>query len=349
MSAGSIIAANLRWHKLEGALSGEALIGTVNLKGFFREGPQNRYRKAKVFGMRRKEAEAIERELSPPFTVVRPTKLELPLVFNSPHSGRLYPSTFLAASKLDPLTLRASEDAYVDELFNFAPALGAPLLHAHFPRAYLDVNREPYELDPVLFRDGLPHYANTQSVRVVGGLGTIARIVSETEEIYREPLLVETALERIHRLYVPYHETLCQLLTEAKREFGYAVLIDCHSMPSNSRTDKRLSRTDFVLGDRFGTSCSPELTQAAAHALEGLGCSVSLNKPYAGGYITEHYGRPHKAQHVLQIEINRALYMDEGTFQRSARFAHVRRTLETMIRHVIPAIPGLIVPRAAAE
>ncbi|HML93615.1 N-formylglutamate amidohydrolase [Methyloceanibacter sp.] len=299
--------------------------------------------------MSRNEAEAIERELSPPFSVVRPPKLKVPLVFNSPHSGRVYPRAFLASSKLDPLTLRRSEDAYVDELFNFATALGTPLLHAHFPRAYLDVNREPYELDPVLFRDGLPHYANTQSVRVVGGLGTIARIVSETEEIYREPLSVEAALERIHRLYVPYHEALVALLVEAKREFGLAVLIDCHSMPSSTRTDRRTTRPDFVLGDRFGTSCSSELTRLAAHALESLGYGVALNKPYAGGYITEHYGRPHKAQHVLQIEINRALYMDESTFEKSPRFEEIRETLESVIRALIPGIPDLTVPRAAAE
>ena len=299
--------------------------------------------------MSRKEAEAIERELSPPYTVARPKKLGLPLVFNSPHSGRVYPRSFLASSKLDPLTLRRSEDAYVDELFSFAAALGAPLLHAHFPRAYLDVNREPYELDPTLFRDGLPHYANTQSVRVVGGLGTIARIVSESEEIYREPLAVAAALERIHRLYVPYHETLSALLFEAKREFGFAVLIDCHSMPSSPQTDKRSSRADFVLGDRFGTSCSSELTRIAARSLDSLGFCVALNKPYAGGYITEHYGRPHKAQHVLQIEINRALYMDEATFERTARFEELRDKLQTLIRGLLPGFPGLVVPRAAAE
>ena len=299
--------------------------------------------------MSRKEAETIERELSPPFTVMRPQKLAVPVVFNSPHSGRIYPTTFLAASKLDPLTLRRSEDAYVDELFSFAASLGAPLLHAHFPRAYLDVNREPYELDPVLFRDGLPHYANTQSVRVVGGLGTIARIVSESQDIYREPLTVETALERINRLYVPYHETLGALLVEAKRAFGFAILIDCHSMPSTPRTEKRPFRTDFVLGDRFGTSCSSELTSLAVKALETSGFDVTLNKPYAGGYITEHYGRPHKAQHVLQIEINRALYMDEKTFERTEHFDHLRESLDAVIRGMIPSIPDLSVPRAAAE
>src|SRR5688572_5809566 len=205
------------------------------------------------------EAEAIERELAPPFTVVRPTPFRVPLIFNSPHSGRVYPSAFLAASRLDSLTLRRSEDAYVEELFASVAEIGAPLLHAHFPRAYLDVNREPYELDPALFRDGLPHYANTQSVRVVGGLGTIARIVSESDEIYREPMLVGAALERINRLYTPYHETLSSLLAEAHRAFGCAVLIDCHSMPSSPMTEQGGIRPDFVLGDRFGTSCNAEM------------------------------------------------------------------------------------------
>jgi N-formylglutamate amidohydrolase len=299
--------------------------------------------------MSRREAEAIEQELSPPFSVERPKELKVPLIFNSPHSGRIYPSTFLAASRLDAHTLRRSEDAFVEELFGFVPELGAPLLHAHFPRAYLDVNREPYELDPILFRDGLPHYANTQSVRVVGGLGTIARIVSESDEIYREPLSVEAALERIRRLYTPYHETLASLLLEAKREFGLAVLIDCHSMPSSPTADRGTARPDFVLGDRFGTSCSGELTRLAASKLEELGYAVALNKPYAGGYITEHYGRPHKAQHVLQIEINRALYMNETSFAKSQGFDQLRLGLETMVRGLIPGIPGLAIPRAAAE
>jgi len=299
--------------------------------------------------MSRSEAEAIKTELRPPFSVARPGELKVPLVFNSPHSGRIYPSTFLAASRLDAHTLRRSEDAFVEELFGFVADLGAPLLRAHFPRAYLDVNREPYELDPVLFRDGLPHYANTQSVRVVGGLGTIARIVSESDEIYREPLSVEAALERINRLYTPYHETLAGLLLGAKREFGLAVLIDCHSMPSSPVADKGAGRPDFVLGDRFGTSCSGELTRLAASSLEALGYAVALNKPYAGGYITEHYGRPHKAQHVLQIEINRSLYMNETTFEKSAGFDRLRASLETMVRALVPGIPGLAIPRAAAE
>lgn len=295
------------------------------------------------------EAEAIEKELAPPFSVARPGELRVPLIFNSPHSGRIYPKSFLAASRLDPLTLRRSEDAFVEELFAFVTDLGAPLLHAHFPRAYLDVNREPYELDPVLFRGGLPHYANTQSVRVIGGLGTIARVVSESDEIYREPLCVEAALERIKRLYTPYHDTLAALLLETQREFGLSVLIDCHSMPSSPITNGDTRRPDFVLGDRFGTSCSGELTRAAADQLAALGYAVTLNKPYAGGYITEHYGRPHKAQHVLQIEINRSLYMDEARFEKSAGFERLRTDLKTMVCGLIPCVPGLAIPRAAAE
>ena len=295
------------------------------------------------------EAEAIERDLSPPFVVAQPPQLGVPLVFDSPHSGRVYPQAFLTASRLDSLTLRRSEDAYVEELFAFVTGLGAPLLYAHFPRAYLDVNREPYELDPVLFRDGLPHYANTQSVRVVGGLGTIARIVSESDEIYREPLSVGAALERINRLYTPYHDTLSSLLTEAHRQFGCAVLIDCHSMPSNPIAEQGGGRPDFVLGDRFGTSCNGELTRHAASQLKAQGYAVALNKPYAGGYITEHYGRPHKVQHVLQIEINRALYMDETSFDKSAGFERLRGDLEAMVRVLAAGISGLAAPRAAAE
>jgi N-formylglutamate amidohydrolase len=299
--------------------------------------------------MSRSEADAIEPELAPPFEVARPLALKMPFVFNSPHSGRVYPRAFLAASRLDSLTLRRSEDAYVEELFGFVAEMGAPLLYAHFPRAYLDVNREPYELDPALFRDGLPHYANTQSVRVVGGLGTIARIVSESDEIYREPLTVGAALERINRLYTPYHETLRTLLKEAEAEFGLAVLIDCHSMPSNPMADQGGGRPDFVLGDRYGASCNGELTRLATAQLKSMGYVVALNKPYAGGYITEHYGRPQQGRHALQVEINRALYMDETSFAKSAGFERLKRDLEQVAKALAACVVGLKTPRAAAE
>jgi N-formylglutamate amidohydrolase len=299
--------------------------------------------------MSRSEADAIEPELAPPFEVARPLALKMPFVFNSPHSGRVYPRAFLAASRLDSLTLRRSEDAYVEELFGFVAEMGAPLLYAHFPRAYLDVNREPYELDPALFHDGLPHYANTQSVRVVGGLGTIARIVSESDEIYREPLTVGAALERINRLYTPYHETLRTLLKEAEAEFGLAVLIDCHSMPSNPMADQGGGRPDFVLGDRYGASCNGELTRLATAQLKSMGYVVALNKPYAGGYITEHYGRPQQGRHALQVEINRALYMDETSFAKSAGFERLKRDLEQVAKALAACVVGLKTPRAAAE
>ncbi|MEG6507532.1 N-formylglutamate amidohydrolase [Methyloligella sp. 2.7D] len=295
------------------------------------------------------EADSIRTELDPAFEIKRPTETTLPLIFNSPHSGRVYPKSFLAASKLDPLTLRRSEDCFVDELFGFVTGFGAPLLMAHFPRAYLDVNREPYELDPVLFGDGLPHYANTQSVRVVGGLGTIARIVSESDEIYREPLSVAAALERINLIYAPYHETLNGLLTEAQAKFGAAILIDCHSMPSSPMADYNGVRPDFVLGDRYGTACHAELIQLAAQQLRSLGYVVSLNKPYAGGYITEHYGRPQQGRHALQVEINRALYMDESSFAKTSGFARLEADLHQMVQALIAYAGGLELPRAAAE
>src|SRR5215510_13660018 len=184
--------------------------------------------------MNRSEAEAIEKDLSPPFQVAKPAELAAPLVFNSPHSGRVYPSAFLASSKLDALTLRRSEDVYVEELFGFVSGLGSPLLHAHFPRAYLDVNREPYELDPRMFREELPGFANVSSMRVAGGLGTIPRIVSEGDEIYRGPLRLSDAIARIETIYRPYHRTLADLINRARDAFGYALLIDCHSMPSTA-------------------------------------------------------------------------------------------------------------------
>lgn len=274
----------------------------------------------------------------------------MPFVFNSPHSGRVYPEAFLAASRLDALTLRKSEDTWVEELFADAPEQGAPLMHAHFPRAYLDLNREPFELDPALITEELPRYANTQSVRVVGGLGTIARIVTESEEIYRKPLPLGEALERINRLYKPYHNTLGELMLECCRAFGTAVLVDCHSMPSNPVSDSTGPRPDFVLGDRFSTSCDHGLTRVAAQALRGMGYVVALNKPYAGGFITEHYGRPAEGLHSLQIEVNRALYMDETTFAKAEGFAALRAHMARLIATLAEYTPNLLgVPKAAAE
>ncbi|HZV21294.1 MAG TPA: N-formylglutamate amidohydrolase, partial [Hyphomicrobiales bacterium] len=178
------------------------------------------------------EARCIAAELDPPFSILGLEGQSVPIVFNSPHSGRVYPSAFVEASRLSPKALRKSEDAYVEELLASAPERGAILMHAHFPRAYIDINREPYELDPILFDGRLPEFVNSQSLRAIGGLGTIARIVNDKEEIYRGPLQLETALLRIERLYKPYHAALRDILDRTQARFGTAFLIDCHSMPS---------------------------------------------------------------------------------------------------------------------
>ncbi len=294
------------------------------------------------------EAQAIETELNPPFSVLRPEHIETPFIFNSPHSGRTYPSSFLSASRLTAAALRKSEDAYVDLLLAGVVNIGATLMHAHFPRAFLDVNREPYELDPALFAETLPDYANTHSLRVVGGLGTIARVVNEQEEIYRGPLSVNAALERINRLHKPYHAALMALLDDARRMFGYAVLIDFHSMPSYQGDRNNIQKVDFVLGDRFGTSCPREMVRLVERFLTGLGYKVALNKPYAGGYITERYGIPDEGMHTLQIEVNRALYMDEDSLALRRDFRNLRADLTSLANMIVHTLPATLTPRRAA-
>jgi len=268
----------------------------------------------------------------PAFDILSPADQRLPFVFNSPHSGRQYSKDFLASSRLDEVSIRRSEDAFVDELFAHVVPLGSPLLRAHFPRAYLDVNREPYELDPKMFSGRLPSYANIRSIRVAGGLGTVARIVSENHEIYRTKLPVEEAINRVEEIYKPYHSTLRRLLAQTHVTFGYAVLIDCHSMPSTVKCQTTDTRPDFILGDRYGTSCSAELTEFAYSILKNMGYTVSRNKPYAGGFITEHYGRPASGLHALQIEINRGLYLDETSYEPSAGFQDLFQNLRDFAR-----------------
>ncbi len=295
------------------------------------------------------EGASILAELTPPYTLLKPAEQVTPVVFCSPHSGRIYPKAFLEASRLDPLTLRKSEDCFVDELFEPVVGLGAPLIAARFPRAYLDVNREPYELDPELFQGRLPAFANTQSARVVGGLGTIARIVADTEEIYRERLPIGTAFERIERLYRPFHAALADLLETTRKRFGMTMLIDCHSMPSASIGQPAGARPHFVLGDRFGASCDAKLTRFIRDLLQRGGYEVQINRPYAGGFITEHYGSPSRGVHALQLEINRALYLDEGTLSKSSGFPRLRHMLADVAARVFDALPVLLERRAAAE
>lgn len=256
----------------------------------------------------------------PPFEIRSGAEQRVPFVFNSPHSGRYYPDRFLAMARLDQSAIRRSEDCYVDELFGGAVALGAPMLAANFPRAYLDVNREPWELDPRMFAEPVPSFCNIRSARVAGGLGTVPKLVGEGLDIYSGRLPLAEAVQRIEAVYKPYHETLKRLLTRTHARFGYAVLIDCHSMPASIRVGDSGLRPDFIVGDRFGISATAALTETAIGLLIGMGYTVAHNKPYAGGFITEHYGRPARHLHALQIEVNRGLYMNERTFQKSAGF-----------------------------
>ena len=289
-------------------------------------------------------------EFDPPFEILEPNELRGPVVFNSPHSGKIYPHAFLVASRLDLPTLRRSEDCFVDELVQGVVGRGYPLMRAHFPRCYIDVNREPYELDPCMFEGRLPSFANTRSMRVAGGLGTVARVVGDAQEIYDQRLSVEDALRRIENLYKPYHRTLRRLFSRVHRDFGAAMLIDCHSMPSSTGAKDERPRADVVLGDRYGTSCVAAVSETIEETLRGIGLSVSRNKPYAGGFITEHYGNPTAGLHAIQLEINRALYMDERRFERIAAFEGLAAHLDALAGRLasIP-IEELRPYRAAAE
>jgi N-formylglutamate amidohydrolase len=289
-------------------------------------------------------------ELDPPFEILEPIESHSPVVFNSPHSGRVYPPAFLAAARLDLATLRRSEDSFVDELFAGVVRRGHPLMRAHFPRCYVDVNREPYELDPRMFDGRLPSFANTRSMRVAGGLGTVARVVGEAQEIYHERIPVSEALRRIEGLYKPYHRALRRLMSRIHRDFGAAVLVDCHSMPSAVGAKDDRPRADIVIGDRYGTSCVGAVADTMEEALRDLGYSVNRNKPYAGGFITEHYGNPASGLHSVQLEVNRALYMDERRFERGASFVQLAADLVTMADR-LAAVPleELRPYRAAAE
>ena len=266
----------------------------------------------------------------PAFETVRPRRLVAPLVFNSPHSGRVYPERFLAMTRLDHLSIRQSEDAWVDELFARAPHLGAPLLRAHFPRAYLDVNREPWELDPTMFVEPLSDRFNTTSPRVAAGLGTLARVVAENKPIYKERLTLDDARMRIEGIYHPYHAALQRLLSEAISAFGVALLIDCHSMPRITRSNDKVS-PDIVLGDRYGTTCAPALIDLAETVFAGAGLKVARNRPYAGGFATRAYGRPQHGVHALQIEISRHLYMNEVTLTKNEGFEAIRSLIDRLI------------------
>ncbi|MGU3282542.1 N-formylglutamate amidohydrolase [Methylobacterium mesophilicum] len=286
---------------------------------------------------------------APAFAVEEPATHILPFVFNTGHSGAVYPPDFVAASRLDALTLRRSEDAHVDRLFASVVELGAPLLRANFPRAFLDVNREPYELDPRMFDGRLPPFANTRSMRVAGGLGTVPRVVADGQEIYARRLPVGDAIARIEALYKPYHRVLRGLIQRTARTHGHCILIDCHSMPSSSLGRDTEIKADMVLGDRYGTACAPGLIEAFEAAFRAQGFRVVRNKPYAGGFITEHYGEPNLGRHALQIEVNRALYMDEASLATTPDFPSLVKALRSVVAGVAADLGDLTPSRIAAE
>jgi N-formylglutamate amidohydrolase len=264
------------------------------------------------------------------FEIVAPARWTAPMVFNSPHSGSGLPDSFLKQSCLTPTQLRASEDSHVDELFAGCLEAGAPLMRSLLSRAYLDLNREPYEFDARMFKERLPSFINCGSPRVASGLGTIPRTVGEGVLIYDDCLNYAEALNRVETVYRPYHRALGALIDEAFNATAAVLLVDCHSMPSSAVSHMRGQQgqsIDAVLGDRFGSSCAPEITAIVESGLTAAGLKISRNKPYSGGFFTENHGRPRYQRHAIQVEINRALYMNEQTHVTSSGFAVLQRVL----------------------
>ena len=290
----------------------------------------------RTFKGRRPTMTQFDGELSPPFEIVEPAHWRAPIIFNSPHSGSVYPLEFLNASRIDLAALRRSEDSFMDELIGNLSERGFPTVRVNFPRSYVDVNREPYELDPRMFTGRLPSFANTRSMRVAGGLGTIPRVVGDGQEIYRERLSVDDALGR--------------LINKAHQAFGTVILVDCHSMPSVGVSRDEPRRPDIVIGDRYGTSCASLLPDVVEDIISRLGYSIGRNKPYAGGFITEHYGNPASGLHTVQLELNRAIYMDERRRERGPRFAQVATDFAALADALAQVPLGDLGPfQAAAE
>ncbi len=271
----------------------------------------------------------------PPYTLHLPAVCRTSVIFASPHSGNDYPSQFLTRTILDRHAIRSSEDAFVDQLFGNVPMLGAPLLAANVPRAYVDLNRSVDELDPALI-DGVhkpPH-----NPRISSGLGVVPRVVANGRAIYSGKLSRAEADARIDGGWRPYHDALSQLVTQALGLFGESILIDCHSMPHEAienAASLRGQRPDVVLGDRFGAAARADIVDAIEAAFVAAGLRVARNAPFAGAYTAQQYGRPARGQHVVQIELDRALYMDERTIQPRENFADFRSLLTEVAAEIV--------------
>jgi len=261
------------------------------------------------------------------------------LVFASPHSGRDYSADLTRWTRIDRTLLRRSEDAFVDELFAEAPRHGAPLVAARFPRVFVDVNRARDELDGAMFDPPLP-MDNRSGSRAAAGLGVIPRLAADGRRLYETRLPADEARRRLEAYYAPYHAAVRAQLDAASQAFGEAFLIDCHSMPSASARG-----ADIVLGDRYGASCSRALIARAEAVFRDQGFAVVRNRPYAGAFTTEHYGRPGQGVEALQIEINRGLYLDEAKVERSRGFGALKRAIGDWMAAM--ASPGDRVRQAA--
>lgn len=280
-----------------------------------------------------------------------PSRQTVPMVVASPHSGALYPAEFLSQAAVPLTALRRAEDAFVDELFAAAPSLGVPFLAARFPRSYVDANREPYELDPGMFEGPLPRPLNHRTTRVAAGLGMIPRVAASGEAIYRGRVPSDEIEHRLETCWRPYHVALSTLVEQTYSLFGGVLLIDAHSMPSSASgigAREREPRVDIVLGDNHGESCTAALIDSAETWLRGRGLRIQRNQPYAGGFTTQRYGRPGLARHALQIEINRALYMDEARHERLPTIGAIERLIAGLLEEMGQQALQTLLPRPLA-
>ncbi len=268
------------------------------------------------------------------FHQVHPDKRTTAVVFASPHSSRDYPRTFLRRIVLDEHTVRSSEDAFVDDLFSTAPRHGAPLIVAGAPRAYIDMNRSEDELDPALI-EGVSRVGHNP--RVASGLGVVPRVVANGQAIYAGKISHVEAQHRIDTYWKPYHAALRIQLDEAHQMFGRAILVDCHSMPHeamDSVAKRGFRRPEVVLGDRFGAAADEQIVDQIEAAFTAAGLLVARNTPFAGAYVTQHYGRPSRGRHAVQIEIDRALYMNEAQIRPNGNFTAFKRVLDGIIAEI---------------
>lgn len=269
------------------------------------------------------------------YTLNLPASRETSVVFASPHSGSHYSDEFLGRSRLDRHAIRSSEDAFVDLLFKGAVELGAPLLAAFSPRAFVDFNRAPDELDPALI-EGVPRGAHNP--RVSSGLGVVPRVVANGRMIYDGKISFDEVQTRLNGYWRPYHSALTQLLAEAHASFGEAILIDCHSMPREAievAAGRHKAKPDIVIGDRFGAAASPEVVERVEAAFAAAGLVVARNTPFAGAFTAQHYGRPARRQHVLQVEIDRSLYMDEAAIRPHPDFVAFCALMREVTREIV--------------